>query len=584
MSNDKRFYKKIAGLNIWIFSNGYRVVFSEIRSLLFALSSMLYALCSTLYALRSLLFAPRPFLSALRSMLLAFCSLLFALCLPFGCSSVKEHITSGGISDGQVIIYLKGTEKVSTDITFEIQSIQIVSENNEPKEVSSKPLKINSISLSNKQIILGEVNIPQGRYKKLQFKIKDAILKKEGRTASLSIPSEWLTLDIDLNVIRNQSSPLFLTWNSDNSIRDGFQFNPIFSLKTQSPELSSLLIYVTNEDSNNVSVINRQTDDVVANIMVGKKPRGIAVSQIREKPRVYVVNSVSGSVSVINPTTHKVETEIPLRFGNSPESITVAKISPERELLFIANYGSDNVSVVDSATYQEIDKINTGNNPVYIVADPPLDILQQTRFLSFEDFNSLRNYRDKYFNVYVANKNSKDVTLIKMDSQKLKPEKIFLLPVQWSPVTLAVDYQRGKVYVGNYNYDNLSVIDIVLIAKGYESGVVSEIANVGTKVTGIIPDPDIDRFYLLKEYPSEITVIRPFSEAFSAARTTVSPVIANIQVGTSPKSFIMDPEGRKIYTVNRGDDSVTVVDKTTISEEKVIPVGKNPYGIAMFPY
>ncbi len=511
-------------------------------------------------------------------------SFLFALCLIFGCASVKEHITSAGASDGQVTIYLKGAEKVSTDITFEIQSIQIVSENNEVKEISSERLKINSISLSDRQILLGELNISEGRYKKVQFKIKDAILKKEGRTASLSIPSEWLSIDIDLAVIRNQNSPLFITWNSDNSIRDGFQFNPVFSLKTKSPELSNLLIYVTNEDSGNISVINRQTDEVVANIMVGEKPRGVAVSQIREKPRVYVVNSASKSISVINPTTHKIETEIPLRFGNSPESIAVARISPDRELLFIANYGSDNISVVDSATYQEIDKINTGNNPVYVVADPPSETLQQTRFLSFEDFNSLRNYREKYFNVYVANKNSKDVTVIKMDIKKLKPEKVFSFPVQWSPVTLTVDYQRGKVYVGNYNYDNLSVIDIVLLAKGYESGVVTEIANVGAKITGIIPDPDIDRFYLLKEYPSEITVIRPFSEAFTVSRTTLSPVIANIPVGDSPKALIMDPEARKIYTVNRGDDSVSVIDKTTMTEEKVIPVGKNPYGIAMFPY
>lgn len=511
--------------------------------------------------------------------ILSFCYLLIIF---IGCSSIQQHITSTGSLEGQIAIYLKGAEKVSTDISFEIQSIQMISENNQVIEILSKPLKINSISLSNKQMLLAEKNIQEGRYKKLQFKIKDAILKKEARTANLSIPSEWLSVDIDMNVIRNQSSSLFITWNSDNSIRDGFQFSPMFSLKMQSPELSNLLVYVTNEDSNNVSVINRQIDEVVANIMVGKKPKGIAVSQILEKQRVYVANSASNSISVINPTTHKVEAEIPLRYGNSPESITVAKISPDRELLFTANYGSDNVSVIDSATYQEIDKIKTGSNPIYIVADPPSDVIQQTRFLSYEDFNLLKNYRDRYFNVYVANKNSKDVTVIKMDIHELKPEKVLTFPVQWSPITITVDYKRGKVYVGNFNYDNLSVIDIILMAKGYESGIVSEIANVGAKITGIIPDPDIDRFYLLKEYPSEIVVIRPFSEAFSASKATISPVIASIQVGNSPKAFVIDPEGRKIYTVNRGDDSVSVVDKTTMTEEKVIPVGKNPYGIAMF--
>ena len=40
-------------------------------------------------------------------------------------------------------------------------------------------------------------------------------------------------------------------------------------------ELSSSLIYVTNENSDNVSVINRYTGEVVETIMVGRKPRGV---------------------------------------------------------------------------------------------------------------------------------------------------------------------------------------------------------------------------------------------------------------------------------------------------------------------
>jgi YVTN family beta-propeller protein len=46
----------------------------------------------------------------------------------------------------------------------------------------------------------------------------------------------------------------------------------------------------------------------------------------------------------------------------------------------------------------------------------------------------------------------------------------------------------------------------------------------------------------------------------------------------------MDPEGRKLYVVNRGSDNVSVVDKTTRAEVQVMPVGKKPYGVAMFPF
>ncbi len=169
-----------------------------------------------------------------------------------------------------------------------------------------------------------------------------------------------------------------------------------------------------------------------------------------------------------------------------------------------------------------------------------------------------------------------------MDIHNSRVDGIMQLSVDWGPIALAVDYQRAKVYVGNYNYDNLSVIDIIQIIN--KTGAVSSITNVGTSVVGIISDPDLDRIYLLKEISGEIMIIRPFSEAISTAKTAMAPVMGTITVGNFPRSLILDPEGRKIYVVNRGSDNVSVIDKTTSREEKVIPVGKKPYGIAMFPF
>ncbi|MFA4920254.1 MAG: hypothetical protein WC581_13555 [Thermodesulfovibrionales bacterium] len=510
--------------------------------------------------------------------------ILILLFISIGCASVREYAGSSSAGGGQISVYLKGADKVSTDITFDLQAVNIITEDGTVKEITINPIKVNSVSVAGRQLLLSEQTLPEGKYKRLQLIVKQASVKNQEKTATLALPPEGIESAIDVNIRRNANTSVFLFWNADGSIGDGYLFKPALTVTGQVPELSNLLVYVTNEESNNVSVLNRQTGDVVAAVMVGKKPRGIAVSRGRERPRVYVANSDSDSISVIDPTTNKVEVEIPIRFGRAPEGITVVRISPDRELIFTANYASDNVSVIDAATYQEIDKINTGDGPVAITADPPADLFSGSRFLNFEDLNVLRNYRERFFNVYTANKNSKDVSVIKMNALTGRFEGVFPVAVQWSPITLATDYQRGKVYVGNYNYDNLSVIDIVQVAREFTSGIVSEITNVGNTVTGIIADPDIDRLYLLKEASSEIMILRPFSEAFGAMKTSMGPVIGTIAVGNSPRSFIMDPEGRKLYVVNRGSDSVSVVDKTTSREEKVIPVGEKPYGIAMFPY
>ncbi|MEW6676010.1 MAG: DUF4382 domain-containing protein [Nitrospirota bacterium] len=501
-----------------------------------------------------------------------------------GCAAVKGQGESPDISYGQITIFLNGPDKASLDITFDLLVVNIMAEDGTYREIMDTPLSINSITMTGRQMLLGERTLPEGRYEKLQLVVRQALIKRKGKMASLALPSEWIEVSLNITINKNQNTSLFLNWNADASIVDGYLFNPVFTVKGQVPELSTLLIYVTNEGSNNVSVINRQSGEVVATIMVGKKPRGIATGSRRERLKVYVANSGSNSISVIDPTTNKVENEIPLRFGREPEGIAVARVSSEKELIFVTNYSSNTVSVVDASTYQEIEKIDVGNGPIAVAVDPSVDNLSGTRFLSSENINILRSYREKYLNVYVVNKNSKDVSVLRMDTLKNRCEEVINVSVEWSPVALAVDYQKGKIYVANYGFDNLSIIDILQIIKGNKSGAVSAISNVGTSITGVIADPAFDRIYLLKEIPGEVIIIRPPSNDYSTLRTIVTPIIGTIAVGNSPRALILDPEARKLYVVNRGSNNVSVIDKTTRREEKVIPVGKRPYGIAMFPY
>ena len=504
-----------------------------------------------------------------------------------GCESVQEYVESPVTSRGQVSIFLKGPDETSLDVTFDLIAINIIAEDGSSREIMSTPRQINSGELTGQQILLCEKMLPTERYKKLQLTVKEALIKRDEWDANLALPTEGIFIDIDFVLSRDQNMPIFLNWDVDASVADTYLFNPVFSVKGQVPELSSLLIYVSNEDSNNVSVINRQTGDIVAKVMVGKKPRGIAVGFGKARQRVYVANSGSNSISVIEPTLNKVEQEIQIRFGTVPESIAVAQISPGREMMFVANYGSNVVSVIDGNSYQEILKINVGNGPIAIAVDPPIENFTGSRFLSFEEINMLRNYREGFFNVYVVNKNSKDVTIIKMDRSGTSVADILTVNVEWNPMALAIDYERAKVYVTNYNNEDLSVIDIIQITQGITAGAVSAIANVGRSFIGVLPDPDIDRIYLLNAVKNEIVIIRPFSEALRSTpnlATTVSPVVGTIPVGVSPRSITFDLEGRTIYVANRGSDTVSEIDRTTKRVIRTIPVGKKPYGIAMFPF
>lgn len=512
---------------------------------------------------------------------------LFSVLFWGGCKSVKEYVESSETATGQIAVFLKGPDETSIDVTFDLQAINIVAVDGTVREIMSTPRSINSIALVGKQILLSENILPSRKYNKLQLVVKEAFIKREDGIAHLALPPEGIDIDTDIPVIKDQTVSLFLSWNVENSIIDGYLFKPAFTVRGQVPELSSLLIYVTNEGSNNVSVVNRQSGDVVATIMVGDKPKGIALSLSRKRPRVYIANSGSDSMSVIDPTTNKVELEVPIRFGTAPEGIAVASISPAKEFIFIANYGSDTVSVIDASNYQEVQKINVGDGPIVVAVDPPVEELSSSRFLGFEDVDILRRYRENVFNVYVVNKNSQDVSIIQMDSSGTGFVEVVNVNVEWNPIALGLDYQRGKAYVANHSSENLSVIDLLQIAKGNAAGAVSTVTNVGMSVIGVITDPDLDRVYLLNDATDEIVITRPFSEVLRNAPSTamtVSPIVGTIPVGRSPRSFMLDPEKRKIIVVNRGADTVSVIDKVTNREERIIPVGKKPYGIAMFPY
>ena len=484
---------------------------------------------------------------------------------------------------GQIDIFLKGPEKPALDITFDLSALNIVSEEGTPHEAVKSPVSINSVAAAGRQILIGEQTLPEGRYKKIRLIVKRAYVVKEGRRRDLSLPPEGIEADIDIRIRRNRNTSLFLIWNADASVAGGGRiFRPVFSVKGRVPELSSLLIYVTNEGSDNVSVINRESGDVVATVMVGRRPRGIAAGLIKEGMRIYVANSGSNSISVIDAATNKVEDEIPVRLGWEPVDIAVSRVSPGKEFLFVTNYRSNSLSVIDSSSVHETDNINTGDGPVAVAVDPPVESLFGTGFLSAADIDLLRSYRKRFLNVYVVNERSNDVSVFRMDILNNTIEELARLRVGWGPDAIAVDYPRGKVYVANYDSDSLSVIDILQVIRDGGSDAVSAINNVGTSVTGIIADPDFERIYLLRKVPGEITIIRPFKRGFNTPDATVVPVTGVIPVGDSPVSFVLGPEARKIYVVNGGSNNISVVDKTARKEEQVIPVGRKPYDIAVF--
>src|SRR6476620_5825394 len=121
------------------------------------------------------------------------------------------------------------------------------------------------------------------------------------------------------------------------------------------------LAYVTNEDSQNLTVIDTRTDSVVATISVGTRPRGVKVSP--DGKTVYV--ALSGSpkcppsmpdeeceklkadktkdgIAVVDVAARRVQRVLP--GGSDPEQFD---ISADGKRLYIANEDAGTASIVD---------------------------------------------------------------------------------------------------------------------------------------------------------------------------------------------------------------------------------------------
>jgi len=120
-------------------------------------------------------------------------------------------------------------------------------------------------------------------------------------------------------------------------------------------------VWSANPDNNSVSVfevIPPPTElQKVAEVPVGTEPWCVAITP--DNAKVYVTNQVSGTVSVINQATRAVLKTV--KVGTEPFGCA---LTPDGSRLYVTNISSDNVSVIDTATDTLLTTIqNVGPRP-----------------------------------------------------------------------------------------------------------------------------------------------------------------------------------------------------------------------------
>jgi len=300
-----------------------------------------------------------------------------------------------------------------------------------------------------------------------------------------------------------------------------------------------------------VSVIDTSTNSVVAYINTGGSPSAAVFDP--SGTRVYVADNGiwSPRVWVIDTCTNTVVATVPIGTGRVYAAIGLA-ISPDGRRLYVTEYITNAVYVVDTTTYTQVNAIAVGDMPHGVAVNPA-----GTR-------------------LYVANWGGGSLSVVDTSTETVvKTIPLMLDPPRWFGTNggsngVAVNRAGTRVYVTNFNDDSVSVIDAT-------SDTVLALVPVGLAPTGVAVNPEGTRVYVANRYSGTLSVIE----------TSTNTVVATIgDMEQEPTGVAVTPSGEKVYVTAYRSGKVVVIDAATntIVDRVTQGIGSySAYGIFIGP-
>jgi YVTN family beta-propeller protein len=350
--------------------------------------------------------------------------------------------------------------------------------------------------------------------------------------------------------------------------------------------------YVTNGDSNTVTVLDVVNLRLDREVAVGQKPVAVAISPTRNE--VYVVNSGTssgpGSVSIINAENNTVAATIQVH--RAPVSI---EIDPTGELAYVANSGSNTVSVLDLKARREVAAIGVGEEPVAVrlsldgstlavanrkagsvsLVDPASRTLR-TVFDGCPGASDLVILPDST-KVFVACSGGHQVMILALARAEMHPSaansqpsaprmdrREAFLDVGRAPVQLALKPDGGEIFASNA-----------------ASNSISEIYNTTDEVGGATMVGDYPVRGLVSADNALLYVANFHSQYVAIYSIDDGKRIASVQVGDGPSALAFSATDHLLFAVDTRSDDVAVVRTSTRSLFTLLPAGRAPNAIAV---
>jgi YVTN family beta-propeller protein len=309
-------------------------------------------------------------------------------------------------------------------------------------------------------------------------------------------------------------------------------------------------LYVSNEDSNDISVIDTGRDEVVATLAVGKRPRGlrlspggdllyVAVSGTPRTPpgkarQVGAANREADGIAVVDLARGAVARVLPS--GVDPENFD---LSPDGRLLYVSNEEAETASVVDVAAGRVIAAPPVGDEPEGVATRP--------------DGGA----------VYVTSERASRVTVLGP-----RGEILGSFSTGNRPRNVAFTHDGSLAFITAEEGAQVTVVD----ARAHAVLGTIHIDAPHARPMGMAVAPDGRTLFVSNGRVGSVTAIDVASRKQTRTFETG---------GERSWGLAISGDGAKLYVANGGTDEVAVVDVASGRVLKHIPVGSKPWGLAL---
>jgi DNA-binding beta-propeller fold protein YncE len=433
-------------------------------------------------------------------------------------------------AEGEVIVYLQPLPRELERVSFRIESVAL-----RRQDGGEVPLVIEHQAVSaadaGAQRRLAWGRVPPGDYVGLLVKVGSATLARDGERSRLLVPAEPVQLDVHLTIDRGTARVLWASLKPEQAVSADYNFSPGFTVTVAAQTPPQIALYCTDAASAAVTVIDRRVRLATGEVPVGDLPRGIVLD--RAATRAYVALGAEDQIQVLDVAANASIERIRLSPGDGPRELGLAVDGT----LVSVNERSRTVSFIDVAAKAELGRVGVGDAPVALLLDRSGP------------------------RAYVVNRASATISVIDVPRRVV----VATLGTDPEPVRAQLSRDGSRLYVAHRGSAYLTVFALPALTQQVR-------AYVGLGATTLKIDSRTDFLYLSLGGERRISVYDPVS----------IQLVDSFDVPGTPSYMAIDDTDNTLHVVVPERRAIAVFDLTSRKLLAELPVGEDPYSIAMF--